>query len=149
MLDTPVSVLVRRPPFRIDRHAPLSEALHTLRTQLARCLVVMDGDRVMGLLTDRDLVEKCFHEGLPGDTPVQVIMDSPVISVTPDTPVLEALRVVDRERIRNLPLIEADGTLRAVLRGRDLMEFLAESMPELILNQPPEPVEQPTQREGA
>jgi hypothetical protein len=29
------------------------------------------------------------------------------------------------------------------------MEFLAESMPELILNQPPEPVEQPTEREGA
>ncbi|HJN93569.1 MAG TPA: CBS domain-containing protein [Dehalococcoidia bacterium] len=149
MLETPISVLVRRKPYRIARKAPLTEALRTLRTQPARCLVVMDGEHVMGLLTDRDFVEKCFHEGLPDDTPVEVVMDSPVISVTPDTPILEALRVVDRERIRNLPLIESDGTLRAVIRGRDLMEYLAESMPELILNQPPSSPDQPTSREGA
>ena len=108
----------------------------------------MDGERVMGLLTDRDLVEKCFHEGLSEDTPVETLMDSPIVSVTPQTPILDALRIVDRERIRHLPLIEEDGTLRAVIRGRDLMEYLAESMPELVLNQPPDVAVQLRAREG-
>lgn len=148
MFNTPISALVRRPPVTIGRRAGLAEAIAMLRTRRTRCLVVMDGRRVMGLVTDRDLVDKCYHEGLSDETPVETIMDSPIISVTPDTPVLEALQVVDRERIRHLPLIEADGTLRAVIRGRDLMEYLAESMPELILNQPPEPAE-PLRREGA
>ncbi|MCZ6708113.1 MAG: CBS domain-containing protein, partial [Chloroflexi bacterium] len=112
MLNTPVSALVQRPPFRIQRGSPLSEALAMLRTRRTRCLVVMDGERVMGLLTDRDLVEKCFHEGLREDTPVETLMDSPIVSVTPQTPILDALRIVDRERIRHLPLIEEDGTLR-------------------------------------
>ena len=148
MLNTPVSALVRRPPFRIQRGSPLSEALAMLRTRRTRCLVVMDGERVMGLLTDRDLVEKCFHEGLSEDTPVETLMDSPIVSVTPQTPLLDALRIVDRERIRHLPLIEEDGTLRAVIRGRDLMEYLAESMPELVLNQPPDAAVQLRSREG-
>ena len=148
MLNTPVSTLVQRPPFRIQRGSPLSEALAMLRTRRTRCLVVMDGERVMGLLTDRDLVEKCFHEGLREDTPVETLMDSPIVSVTPQTPILDALRIVDRERIRHLPLIEEDGTLRAVIRGRDLMEYLAESMPELVLNQPPDAAAQLRAREG-
>ncbi len=148
MLDAPVSALVRRPPVTIARDAPLADALQALRTRQTRCLVVVDGGRAIGLLTDRDVVEKCFHEGVSDDTPVATIMDSPVISVTPDTPILEALKVVDRERIRHLPLIEADGTLRAVIRGRDLMEYLAESMPDLILNQPPSSGEVKA-REGA
>lgn len=148
MLNTPVSALVQRPPFRIQRGSPLSEALAMLRTRRTRCLVVMDGERVMGLLTDRDLVEKCFHEGLREDTPVETLMDSPIVSVTPQTPILDALRIVDRERIRHLPLIEEDGTLRAVIRGRDLMEYLAESMPELVLNQPPDAAAQLRAREG-
>ncbi len=148
MLNTPVSALVQRPPFRIQRGSPLSEALAMLRTRRTRCLVVMDGERVMGLLTDRDLVEKCFHEGLTEDTPVEALMDSPIVSVTPQTPILDALRIVDRERIRHLPLIEEDGTLRAVIRGRDLMEYLAESMPELVLNQPPDVAVQLRAREG-
>lgn len=148
MLNTPVSALVQRPPVRIQRGSPLSEALAMLRTRRTRCLVVMDGERVMGLLTDRDLVEKCFHEGLRENTPVETLMDSPIVSVTPQTPLLDALRIVDRERIRHLPLIEEDGTLRAVIRGRDLMEYLAESMPELVLNQPPDAASQLREREG-
>ena len=76
MLEEPVSALVRRPPVTIERGSPLIEALRILRTGRTRCLVVMDGSRAIGLLTDRDLVEKCFHEGIDEDTPVQTIMDS-------------------------------------------------------------------------
>lgn len=148
MLKTPVSALVRRPPVRIARGAPLREAVALLRQGTTRCLVVVDGERAVGLFTDRDLVEKCYHEGISGETPVEVVMDAPLLTVTPDTAVTDALRLVDAERLRNLPLVEQDGTLRALIRGRDLMEYIAESMPELVLNQPPTPARLPT-REGA
>ncbi|MEE9277171.1 MAG: CBS domain-containing protein [Dehalococcoidia bacterium] len=148
MLDAPVSALVRRPLVRVQRTTPLREAVGLLRQAQTRCLVVMDGESLVGLFTDRDVVERCFSSAVTADTPVGNVMDAPVITVTPDTPVVEALRLIDRERIRNLPLVDADGSLRALIRGRDLTEYIAESMPELVLNQPPKPAES-WQREGA
>ena len=109
LLEEPISALVRRPPVTIQRGSPLADALAILCQGRTRCLVVMDGARAIGLLTDRDLVEKCFHEGISDDTPVETIMDSPFISLTPDTPIRDALAVVDRERIRHLPLIDENG----------------------------------------
>jgi len=76
------------------------------------------------------------------------VMNSPVISVAPDSSMREALQLLDRERMRHLPLVEADGTLRAIIRARDILSYMAEAMPEAILNQPLAPLS-PWTREGA
>ena len=127
---------------------PLREAVPLLQKTPNRCLAVMDGDRLVGLFSDRDMVERCFSEIVTEDTPVGMVMNSPVITLPPDTSVAEALRLIDEERIRHLPLVERDGTLRGLLRGRDLLEYVAECIPELLLNQPPETTG-PLAREGA
>lgn len=148
MLEIPVSVLAERPPVRVDRHTPLREAAELLRQEKTRCLAVMDGDELVGIFTDRDMVEKCFSSAVTGDTEVGTVMAAPVITVAPDSSIRDALALLDRERMRHLPLVEEDGTLRAIIRGRDVLGYLAESLPEAILNQPPAPTS-PWSREGA
>ena len=82
------------------------------------------------------------------ETAVGSVMDAPVITVPPDSSMRDALTLLDRERVRHLPLVEEDGTLRAIIRTRDILDYIAEAMPEAILNQPPAP-SSPWQREGA
>ena len=149
MFQTPISALVRRPIVRIKTDTPLSEAAALLRREATRCLVVMEGDDVVGLFTDRDMVEKCFTSAVNGDTPVSRVMDSPLQTVPPDTSIGDALHLMDHERIRHLPLVEEDGTLRGLIRGRDLLEYIGEAIPEAVLNQPPAPSRAHQAREGA
>ena len=137
MFEPPVSVLVRRPLVRIERDAPLREATRLLRQQRTRCLAVMDRGRLLGIFTDRDMVERCFTPAVTGETLVGAVMESPVVSVRADTSVGEALRLMDQERIRHLPLVDESGALVGLIRSRDLLEYIAEALPELILNQPP------------
>ena len=127
---------------------PLREAIPLLQQTPNRCLAVTENDRLVGLFSDRDMVERCFSVAVTEDTPVGVVMDAPVLSLPPDTSVAEALLLIDEERIRHLPLVEANGTLRGLLRGRDLLEYVAECIPELLLNQPPETT-RALAREGA
>jgi CBS domain-containing protein len=148
MMEAPVSALVRRPPVRVQRNTPLAEVTELLRQEKTRCLAVMDGERIAGIFTDRDMVEKCFSSAVSGETEVGTVMNAPVFSVTPDASIREALELLDRERMRHLPLVEADGTLRAIIRSRDILQYIAEAMPGAILNQPPAPTS-PWSREGA
>ncbi|PZC49550.1 MAG: CBS domain-containing protein [Chloroflexi bacterium] len=133
---------------RVQRRTPIAEAARLLREEKTRCLAVMDGDALVGIFTDRDMAEKCFSAAVSGETEVGLVMNSPVISVAPDSSMREALQLLDRERMRHLPLVEADGTLRAIIRARDILSYMAEAMPEAILNQPLAPLS-PWTREGA
>ena len=125
MLETPISVLAQRPPVRVQRDTPLREAATLLRQEKTRCLAVMDGDAIVGIFTDRDMVEKCFSSAVTGDTELGTVMASPVISVSPDSSIRDALELLDRERVRHLPLVEEDGRLRAIVRGRDILGYIA------------------------
>ena len=147
MLETPVSVLVRTRPVRVQRDTPLRDAARLLRQERTRCLAVMDGDALVGIFTDQDMLQKCFSKGVSGDDEVGRVMNSPVITVPPDSSIHDALELIDHERMRHLPLVEPDGTLRAIIRARDILNYLAESMPEAVLNQPPA-LTYPTSREG-
>lgn len=147
MLETPVSVLARTRPVRVQRDTPLREAVPLLRQERTRCLAVMQGDALVGIFTDQDMLQKCFSTAVGADTTIGLVMNSPVITVTPDSSIHDALDLIDRERIRHLPLVEADGTLRAIIRARDILNYLAESMPESVLNQPPA-LTYPSSREG-
>ena len=148
MFETPVSALIRRPVARIDVKAPLKEAIRRLREESARCLVVVDGPTVVGLFTDRDAVEKCFTPAVHPDTPVEQVMESPLITIPSNTPVGDALHLLDAERIRHLPLVDEDGTLRGLIRGRDILDYIAEALPQAVLNQPPDAAQAPVTREG-
>ena len=100
MLDTPVSVLARTRPVRVQRNTPLRDAAHLLRQERTRCLAVMDGDALVGIFTDQDMLQKCFSKAVSGDTEVGLVMNSPVISVTPDSSIHDALELIDHERMR-------------------------------------------------
>ncbi len=81
-------------------------------------LPVMLGDKVAGIMSERDVVYCLAREGAAVlEWPVERVMTAPAITVTPDVPVLSALSVMSRRRIRHLPVVEGDRLVGIVSIG--------------------------------
>ena len=85
-------------------------------------LVTVDG-RIDGIVTERDYLRRVTLEGRTDkDTPVSEIMTSPLIVVTPQTPVEECMAIMTDRRIRHVPVVE-DGEVIGVVSIGDLVKF--------------------------
>jgi CBS domain-containing protein len=119
-----VSDLMERDCATVEGHISLQEFVeeHLLRTG-RRCFVVLQNNRVAGLVTPSE-VKKVSREEW-SRTSVQSIMRpfSDVRAVSPDTPALEALEMMTREDINQLPVV-SDGRVQGVFSRANVLRFL-------------------------
>ena len=85
-------------------------------------LPVVDGTRIVGIISERDVIY-CIREHGPGslEWPVGKIMSSPAITVAPDVDVLSALALMTQRRIRHLPVVEGQ-EIRGIVSIGDLVK---------------------------
>lgn len=103
-----VGELVRREPVVIERTATIREAAETMSRAGVSCLPVVEGGRLCGILTDRDLRNRVLAAGRsPGD-PTEAIMTAPVRSVPASARLFEALLLMARHNIHHLPVLHDD-----------------------------------------
>ena len=85
-------------------------------------LVTVNG-RIEGIVTERDYLRRVTLEGRTDkETPVSEIMTSPLIVVTPETPVDECMAIMTDRRIRHMPVVE-DGEVVALVSIGDIVKF--------------------------
>lgn len=85
-------------------------------------LVTVNG-RIEGIVTERDYLRRVTLEGRTDkDTPVSEIMTSPLIVVTPETPVEECMAIMTDRRVRHMPVV-VDGEVVALVSIGDLVKF--------------------------
>ncbi|MFJ5713437.1 CBS domain-containing protein [Neobacillus sp. NPDC093127] len=75
---------------------------------------IVDQDKLVGMITDRDIVIRGVAEKHPGSTKVEAIMSNDLITVTPDTSSKEAAKVMAEHQIRRLPIVD-DGKLIGIV----------------------------------
>ncbi|HEX4679644.1 MAG TPA: CBS domain-containing protein [Gaiellaceae bacterium] len=86
-------------------------------------LLVTVGGRIEGIVTERDYLRRVTLEGRTDkDTPVSEIMTSPLIVVTPETPVEECMAIMTDRRIRHMPVVE-NGEVVGLVSIGDLVKF--------------------------
>ena len=84
-------------------------------------LVVVDNGSVVGIITEKDFLEKVIARGKSAlEIKVREVMSSPVISITPEMTVLEAGRIVQERRVKRLPVIDV-GKLIGIVTQTDLI----------------------------
>ena len=110
----------------IPADAPLREAVAELARRNIGALVVVDGEAVTGVISERDLVA-CLdrHGETLLDRAVAEAMTAPAITVTPDTSVLNALALITAKRVRHLPVV-VDGRLQGIVSIGDLVKYRIE-----------------------
>jgi CBS domain-containing protein len=99
------------------------------------CVPVVEAGRVVGIFSERDVIYGLTRSGAALlDMTVGSVMTSPAITITPDTPILSALSLMSRRRIRHLPIVDGDALVGFVSIGDlvktriDRIESEAEAM---------------------
>jgi CBS domain-containing protein len=102
--------------------ATVFDALHVLAKHEVGALVVMEGDRLAGVFSERDYTRKVALLGKNSKAmQVAEIMTAHVITVTPDTPTHDCMALMSQKRIRHLPVVD-NGKVVGMLSIRDLMD---------------------------
>ncbi len=144
-----VRVLARPEPRTVATGVPLAEALGVMREGRGEAVVICDGRRLRGILTERDVLLRVLGHNLDLSRPVDDFMTAEPDTLRPDATLLEAMQMMERGGYRNVPLVDEDGDLVGLLRQQDLLEYVAEAFPQEILNLPPRPHQLMEEPEGA
>lgn len=102
----------------------VTECVRTMSAKKIGALIVMDGERLVGIFTERDALNKVLAAGLePGRTKVSEVMTKDPFSIPPTTTVGEAMELVTKRRFRHLPIVK-NGKVLAVVSSGDLTHWL-------------------------
>jgi CBS domain-containing protein len=107
----------------IEADTSVFEAVKQMVEANVGSLLVLDGGRIAGIVTERDYLRRVTLEGRTDrETAVREIMSSPLIVVTPQTTVDECIAVMTDRRIRHLPVVDGGEVVGMVSIG-DLVKF--------------------------
>ena len=112
--------------------APVLEAIRLMAEHGVGALLVMSGEELIGVVSERDYAPKVILKGRSSnDTPVRQIMSAPVLTVRADQSVHDCMRIMSENRIRHLPVIDASGVV-GVLSIGDLVRSVVEEQQRTI-----------------
>jgi CBS domain-containing protein len=117
---------------RIDPDAPVLEAVRLMAEHGIGALVVMQGDELVGVLSERDYARKVVLKGRSSsETAVRQIMSSPVLTVLPEQSVRDCMQLMTEHRVRHLPVLDR-GRVSGVLSIGDLVRSVLEEQQRTI-----------------
>jgi CBS domain-containing protein len=110
----------------IASDATVFDAVRRLGEKRIGALPVLEGDRIAGIMSERDVIY-CLRDHGPEvlDWPVSRAMSSPAITADSQTEVLSALALMTQRRIRHLPVVE-NGEIRGIVSIGDLVKYRME-----------------------
>ena len=108
-------------PVSLPPDASATEAARQMRDHDTGALLVVEGQDLRGIVTDRDIVVRAIAEGRdPGSTKVGEIASKDLITVDPQQELAEALRLMAQYQVRRLPVVEEDGRLAGIVAQADI-----------------------------
>jgi CBS domain-containing protein len=106
----------------------LVSAARKMREQQTGSLLVTDGEQLLGIVTERDVL-RAVAEDVPLDTPISEVMSKDLVTAEPGMSLREAARIMTEKWIRHLPVLEG-GRLVGIVSQRDLAGVLAGALNE-------------------
>ena len=108
-------------PRAIDAENPVAHAARMMRDEDVGLAPIVEGDRLVGTLTDRDIAIRVVAEGRdPETTTVRDVASTDVVAVGPEQGLDEALRLMAHHQVRRLPVVEEGGRLVGVVAQADV-----------------------------
>ncbi|HRI02143.1 MAG TPA: CBS domain-containing protein [Pyrinomonadaceae bacterium] len=102
------------------RNASLGDVASMMRDGDMGAVPVVDGGKLIGIVTDRDIVVRGVADGKTADTAIGEVMTTELFSVAPDDFVFEAIRLMGDKQVRRIPVVDADGSLAGIIAMADV-----------------------------
>ena len=119
--DHQIRDLMTDNPRTIDAEKPVAYAAKMMRDEDVGLAPIVQGDRLVGTLTDRDIAIRVVAEGRdPESTTVREVASTDLVTIDPEQSLDEALRLMAQRQVRRLPVVEKDGRLVGVLAQADV-----------------------------
>lgn len=144
-----VRAVAQQEPITVAPDAPLDHALTKMRSGGGEALLIIDNGRLVGILTERDVLIRILGRDVDVSRPVSDFMSGEPRTLSADATLLEAMTAMEGSHYRNLPLVDDGGQVVGMLRQQDLLAYVAEAFPQEILNLPPRPHQTMEAPEGA
>lgn len=114
--------VMTRDPRCVTPDASAREAAQIMREEDVGIVPVVEGSRLVGLVTDRDLAVRLVADGRDGNTTVRDVMSSQRIATCrPDEDLERAMETMAREQVRRIPIVDERGALVGIVAQADVV----------------------------
>lgn len=135
--DQPVIHVMTENPVSLDVNQALSDARSVFSDGHINHLPVVDGGKLVGIISSNDLVklsllyddDGSLEDFLDRQYPIASVMQQHPVSVDAETTVREAARILAAGGFHGLPVVGYDGSLKGIVTSTDLIELLLEKLP--------------------
>jgi CBS domain-containing protein len=118
-----VSEVMTSNPRTVEPSTPVADAARIMKNEDVGPVPIVEGDRLVGMVTDRDIAVRAVAEGKdPQSTPVGEIASRDLVTVDPDQSLDEAARLMAQHQVRRLPVVEEDGRLVGIVAQADVAQ---------------------------
>jgi CBS domain-containing protein len=113
--------LMTENPCAIDADKPVAYAAKMMRDEDVGLAPIVEGQQLVGTLTDRDITIRVVAEGKDAQTTtVREVATTRLVTIDPNQDLDEALRLMAKNQVRRLPVVEEDGRLAGVVAQADV-----------------------------
>lgn len=116
----------------------LAEAAAKMRSQQTGSLLIMEGETLAGIVTERDVLKVVGAGQDPKHVALRDVMTKDVVTIGPDESVQDAARIMFDKWFRHLPVTTGEGRVAGIISLRDLLSLVAQGMED------PEPLQKLT-----
>jgi CBS domain-containing protein len=142
LLGTPISEVRRGAAVTVPPDAPVAKVVELMQKKRVSAVVVVErgkAKRVVGIFTERDLVNRALPARGYARAPVQRFMTANPETLRARDPVAYAINKMSVGRFRHVPLVDDAGRAAGMISIRDVADLIVELCPEELLNLPSQP----------
>ena len=136
MIREPIRFLEPRAPLSLPPTASVRDAVRMMREHRIGCLLVVDGGRLAGIITERDLLLK-LEPGDGGRTVRELMTPDPEV-LTLDDPIVYALNKMSVGGFRHVPLVDAARRPVGIVSVKDIIDYIVDFFAKDVLTVPPD-----------
>ena len=111
----------------LKKSAKVEEAAKLMAKTKRGCVVIVENDEPLGIVTELDFVRNVVSKGVGFNEPVSRLMSSQIVSMTPNTKLDEALKIIDTKNFRKYPVVE-NKKLVGLVTKKDVVSAISDNL---------------------